>query len=66
MMRNTKNKLGLLLVAVVLQCFLFSGGAAAKIKRVKAGKTYADHDAVHIVVNKVGCVLLRVCLLLRV
>ena len=38
----------------VLHCC--TGGAAAKIKRVKAGKTYNDHDAVHIVVNKVGYV----------
>lgn len=25
-----------------------------KVKRVKAGKVYNEHDAVHIVVNKVG------------
>lgn len=30
---------------------------AAKVKRVKAGKKYAAHDAVHLVVNKVGCVI---------
>ena len=29
-----------------------TGGA--KVKRVKAGKFYKEHDAVHIVVNKVG------------
>jgi hypothetical protein len=25
-----------------------------KVKRVKAGQHYKDHDAVHVVVNKVG------------
>lgn len=29
-------------------------GVDAKIKRVKAGKVYKDHEEVHIVVNKVG------------
>jgi hypothetical protein len=29
-----------------------TGGA--KIRRAKAGKIYKEHDAVHIVVNKVG------------
>lgn len=28
--------------------------ADGKIKRVQAGRRYKDHDAVHIVVNKVG------------
>lgn len=27
---------------------------AVKVKRVKAGKFYKEHDPVHIVVNKVG------------
>ena len=27
---------------------------SARVKRVKAGKIYKDHDPVHIVVNKVG------------
>jgi hypothetical protein len=27
---------------------------ASKIKRVQSGQVYNDHDAVHIVVNKVG------------
>jgi hypothetical protein len=27
---------------------------SAKVKRVKAGKIYSQHDAVNIVVNKVG------------
>jgi hypothetical protein len=31
--------------------------ADGKIKRVQAGRRYADHDAVHIVVNKVGYVI---------
>jgi hypothetical protein len=26
----------------------------AKVKRVKAGKRYNEHDPVHLVVNKVG------------
>lgn len=26
----------------------------AKVKRVKAGRVHAEHDSVHIVVNKVG------------
>lgn len=55
------RKNNLTILVLVLQCFFFSGGAA-KIKRVKAGKTYADHDPVHIVVNKVGYVLLLLCL----
>lgn len=28
--------------------------SGAKVKRVKAGKVYKEHDPVHIVVNKVG------------
>jgi hypothetical protein len=31
--------------------------ADGKIKRVQAGRRYKDHDAVHIVVNKVGYVI---------
>jgi hypothetical protein len=27
---------------------------SAKVKRVKAGKIYKEHDQVHVVVNKVG------------
>jgi hypothetical protein len=27
-----------------------------KVKRVQAGKVYKEHDDVHLVVNKVGCV----------
>jgi len=27
---------------------------AVKVRRVKAGKFYKEHDAVHVVVNKVG------------
>jgi uncharacterized protein (UPF0218 family) len=30
--------------------------ADGKIKRVQAGQHYTDHDAVHVVVNKVGYV----------
>ena len=43
---------GLAVLVLLLQCTL--SGAAPKIKRVKAGKVYQDHDPVHIVVNKVG------------
>jgi hypothetical protein len=27
---------------------------SARVKRIKSGKVYAQHEAVHIVVNKVG------------
>jgi hypothetical protein len=32
----------------------FAASGSAKVKRVKAGKIYNTHDAVSIVVNKVG------------
>lgn len=41
----------LLLVGVLSSCFLEGN---AKVKRVKAGQIYNEHDPVHIVVNKVG------------
>eukprot|EP00538_Stauroneis_constricta_P011240 CAMPEP_0119558392 /NCGR_PEP_ID=MMETSP1352-20130426/10752_1 /TAXON_ID=265584 /ORGANISM="Stauroneis constricta, Strain CCMP1120" /LENGTH=628 /DNA_ID=CAMNT_0007605737 /DNA_START=23 /DNA_END=1909 /DNA_ORIENTATION=- len=41
------------LVVLVLAAFP-CGDAAAKIKRVKAGKEYNEKDPVHIVVNKIG------------
>jgi hypothetical protein len=31
-----------------------SADGATKVKRVKAGKNYENHEPVHIVVNKVG------------
>ena len=31
--------------------------SGAKVRRVKAGMRYKKHDPVHVVVNKVGCVL---------
>ena len=37
-----------------LSLLLLLGTADAKIKRVKAGKVYKDHEEVHVVVNKVG------------
>lgn len=40
------------------------GSADGKIRRVKAGQHYKTHDAVHLVVNKVGYVI--VVLLRRV
>ena len=39
---------------LLLQLSIRGVDSAAKIKRVKAGKVYADHEEVHIVVNKVG------------
>jgi hypothetical protein len=44
----------LLLLALGLSSFLITTTDGAKVKRVKAGKIYQEHDAVHIVVNKVG------------
>jgi hypothetical protein len=44
----------LLLRIVWLLAFVRASDGAAKVKRVKAGKSYKTHDAVHIVVNKVG------------
>jgi hypothetical protein len=41
----------------LLFCETPFGAEGAKVKRVKAGKKYNVHDAVHIVVNKVGCVM---------
>lgn len=42
--------------AIVAACLLalFSRVQGGSIRRVRAGKRYKDHDAVHIVVNKVG------------
>jgi hypothetical protein len=57
-MTMTKFMPSSLLVAVFAAFLLGSSpspvDAASKVKRVKAGKVYQDHDAVHIVVNKVG------------
>jgi hypothetical protein len=44
----------LLFRIVCLLAFAGVSDGAAKVKRVKAGKSYKTHDAVHIVVNKVG------------
>ena len=44
----------LLFKIVWLLAFAGVSDGAAKVKRVKAGKSYKTHDAVHIVVNKVG------------
>lgn len=46
----------LLFRIVWLLAFAGVSDGAAKVKRVKAGKNYKTHDAVHIVVNKVGYV----------
>ena len=43
-----------ILSLLVLQLSLSGVDSATKIKRVKAGKVYNDHEEVHIVVNKVG------------
>ena len=63
-MNNNKPSSSLILLLSSLALLLIAGGfnsnnhafvdAASKVKRVKAGKVYQDHDAVHIVVNKVG------------
>jgi len=42
------------LTAVLQYLCIGAGVDAAKVKRVKAGKNYNEHDPVHIVVNKVG------------
>lgn len=39
----------LLLLLLPLSCT-----AVVKVKRVKAGRLYREHDPVHVVVNKVG------------
>ena len=39
---------------VALLLLLSSIDVHAKIKRVAAGKKYAEHESVHIVVNKIG------------
>ena len=39
---------------VVLLVLLSLTAVDAKIRRVKAGKRYKEHEAVHVVVNKVG------------
>ena len=43
-----------LLSLLLLQLSISGVDSATKIKRVKAGKEYNDHEEVHIVVNKVG------------
>jgi hypothetical protein len=59
--RSPPNALSLLLL-LVLACTLptsIEGGLfKKKHRRQKAGTQYKDHDAVHVVVNKVGCVTL--------
>jgi hypothetical protein len=52
MVLNSRNLLALLVG--LLSASEAVGAFGKKIKRVKAGKVYDDHDAVHIVVNKVG------------
>ena len=42
------------LLGALLVCASSLGVDGAKVKRVKAGRKYNVHDAVHIVVNKVG------------
>jgi hypothetical protein len=50
MMMNYRNAL-LLLLGSGLPSLVVEG---TKVKRVKAGKIYKEHEAVHVVVNKVG------------
>jgi hypothetical protein len=47
---NYRNAIFLLLGSV-LPSLLVEG---VKVHRVKAGKIYKEHDAIHVVVNKVG------------
>jgi hypothetical protein len=50
MMTNHASKL-LILLGLLSSSFTAD---SARVKRVKAGKVYKEHDPVHIVVNKVG------------
>ena len=52
-MINMKVVSALLLLVSVVSAVSASSGFS-KVRRVRAGKVYAEHDAVHIVVNKVG------------
>ena len=52
MMFNHRNSF-IFFLGILLFASLTEGG---KVKRVKAGKTYKQHDPVHLVVNKVGYV----------
>jgi len=45
-----------LLCWISILLILLTASEAKKIKRTKAGRHYNVHDAVHIVVNKVGYV----------
>ena len=48
---------------LLLLALITTVSSAVKVKRVRAGMHYKKHDPVHIVVNKVGCVLcMCVCL----
>jgi hypothetical protein len=51
----THNKFILIMMKTLLWLLLLTG-VNGKIKRVKAGQRYTQHDPVHIVVNKVGYV----------
>jgi hypothetical protein len=51
MMKHHNISKILLLVGIISSCLL---SADAKVKRVKAGQIYNDHDPVNVVVNKVG------------
>lgn len=53
-MRNKTNMTPRLLLSLVLLLLVGSTASAKKVKRVRAGKHYKQHDAVHLVVNKVG------------
>jgi hypothetical protein len=43
-----------LLLLLLAAPLLLVDGAKKRVKRVKAGKKYTEHEEVHIVVNKVG------------
>ena len=48
------NLLGAAFLLVLCASVTTVDGFGRRVRRVKAGKQYAEHEAVHIVVNKVG------------
>jgi hypothetical protein len=50
----TQQQLERTMLRCLLLLLLSLTADGARVKRVKAGMKYKEHDAVHIVVNKVG------------
>ena len=50
---NNLNRMMIMMKALVL-LLLPLAAEAVRVKRVKAGMHYSQHDPVHVVVNKVG------------